>query len=64
MDCWPFQDASSQGRYVKNKDDNDYEGWCWPGSSSWIDFINPEHRDWWASRFGLDNYAVYIFKGV
>ncbi|EDV29833.1 uncharacterized protein TRIADDRAFT_37096 [Trichoplax adhaerens] len=50
------QDASNQGRYVKNKDDNVYEGWCWPGSSSWIDFINPEHRDWWASRFNLDNY--------
>ena len=20
-----------QGYYIKNKDGNDYEGWCWPG---------------------------------
>lgn len=25
----------SRGFYVKNKDGGDYEGWCWPGKSSW-----------------------------
>ena len=73
------QEASSKGYYVKNKDGDDYNGWCWPGNedvdnyvlgeicrvkynfyvpgeSSWIDFFNPEVRDWWASKFALDQY--------
>ncbi|CAB4000528.1 Neutral alpha-glucosidase AB, partial [Paramuricea clavata] len=50
------REASSKGYYVKNKDGADYNGWCWPGESSWIDFFNPEVRDWWASKFALDQY--------
>lgn len=23
--------ARERGFYIKNKDGNDYEGWCWPG---------------------------------
>lgn len=30
--------------------------WCWPGSSSYLDMLNPEARNWWASRFQLSNY--------
>jgi len=26
----------------------DFEGWCWPGDSVWIDFLNPEAREFWA----------------
>ncbi|KAF9436979.1 hypothetical protein BGZ76_002382 [Entomortierella beljakovae] len=42
--------------YIKNKDGNSFEGWCWPGSSNWIDFYNPKARDWWASQFAYDKY--------
>jgi len=49
-------EAESRQFYVKKKDGADYEGWCWPGSSSWIDFTNPEARAWWASKFFLDQY--------
>lgn len=28
------------------------------GTSSWIDFTNPEYRHWWADQFSLDNYKV------
>ncbi|CAO3564059.1 unnamed protein product [Mortierella alpina] len=43
--------------YIKNKDGNsDFDGWCWPGSSQWIDFYNPKARDWWASLFSYDRY--------
>ncbi|XP_013773829.1 neutral alpha-glucosidase AB-like isoform X2 [Limulus polyphemus] len=49
-------EATSKGYYVKNKDGHDYDGWCWPGSSGYLDFVNPEVRDWWASKFGLDHY--------
>ncbi|XP_049266714.1 neutral alpha-glucosidase AB isoform X1 [Rhipicephalus sanguineus] len=49
-------EATDRGYYVKNKDGGDFEGWCWPGSSSYLDFLNPEVRQWWASKFTLDQY--------
>lgn len=49
-------EATERGYYVKNKDGGDFEGWCWPGSSSYLDFLNPEVRQWWASKFALDQY--------
>lgn len=49
-------EATQRQFYVKKKDGNDYEGWCWPGSSSWIDFFNPEAQKWWAGKFALENY--------
>ena len=53
------QEADSQGLYVKKADKSSvYEGWCWPGSSSWIDFTNPDIRKWWAEQFALDKYQV------
>lgn len=26
-----YSDAKSKELLVKNKDGNDYDGWCWPG---------------------------------
>ncbi|XP_022655983.1 neutral alpha-glucosidase AB-like isoform X3 [Varroa destructor] len=49
-------EASAKGYYVKDKAGNDYDGWCWPGSSSYLDFFNPEVRDYWAKKFALDQY--------
>lgn len=43
--------------YVKKKDGGDFEGWCWPGSSSYLDFTDPEVRGWWADRFLPEHYA-------
>ena len=30
--------ATSKGYYIKNKSGADLDGWCWPGSSSYLDF--------------------------
>lgn len=30
--------------------------WCWPGSSSYPDYLNPATRDWWAKQFMLNKY--------
>lgn len=51
------QDAEANGYYVKNKDGNDYEGWCWPGSVSYLDLFNPVVREYYASRYLLSNYV-------
>ena len=34
----------------------DFDGWCWPGQSSYLDFTDESVREWWASRFALDKY--------
>ncbi|XP_046915674.2 glucosidase 2 subunit alpha isoform X2 [Dermatophagoides farinae] len=47
-----YDEASSQGLLTKDaKEDKDFEGWCWPGSSVWPDYLNPTVRDWWADKF-------------
>lgn len=43
---------------VHNKDGEVYEGWCWPGSSHWVDAFNPLAIKWWAGLFKYD-----AFKG-
>jgi alpha 1,3-glucosidase len=51
------KDAEEHGYYVKKADNTSvYEGWCWPGSSSWIDFLDPKIRQWWSEQFALDKY--------
>jgi alpha 1,3-glucosidase len=47
-----YKQAQKLGVLVKQKNGNDdYEGWCWPGSSSWVDFFNPSSWDFWKSLF-------------
>jgi mannosyl-oligosaccharide alpha-1,3-glucosidase len=42
--------------FVKNKDGDNFEGWCWPGSSSYPDFLLPEMRKRWAEHFRYESY--------
>jgi alpha 1,3-glucosidase len=50
-------DAQAKGLYVRNAQGGEYDGWCWPGSSSYLDFTSLATRDWWADQFALDKYA-------
>ena len=34
------KEAASKGLYIKNKDGGDFDGWCWPGQSSYLDFTS------------------------
>ncbi|KZT41930.1 alpha-glucosidase [Sistotremastrum suecicum HHB10207 ss-3] len=34
--------------------EGEYEGWCWSGSSSWVDFFNPASWPWWQSLFKIE----------
>ncbi|KAI9204856.1 glycosyl hydrolases family 31-domain-containing protein [Polychytrium aggregatum] len=49
-------EAKSAGIFVKNKDGSDYEGWCWPGSSNWIDYTNAAARSFWSKKFLYNQY--------
>jgi alpha 1,3-glucosidase len=51
-----YNEAKDKGYFVKDKSGNPLDGWCWPGSSSWPDFLDEEVKKWWASKFLLENY--------
>lgn len=63
-------EAERLGLYIKDKSgEKDFEGWCWPGSSSYLDFTSSKVRDWWAERFLLENYKgstldLYIWNDM
>ena len=37
-------EASEKGLYVQKAAGGEYDGWCWPGSSSYLDFTSPVVR--------------------
>ena len=41
-----YTGAKENGLFVKKPDGSDFNGWCWPGNSAYIDFTNPEARTW------------------
>lgn len=59
---WVHKELSDLGLYVKTKDGNDYEGWCWPGASYYPDFLKPEAREYFSEQYMLDNYKVCRLK--
>ncbi|KAK4544170.1 hypothetical protein LTR36_004380 [Oleoguttula mirabilis] len=50
------EELKSKDLAVHNKDDTIYEGWCWPGSSYWIDCFSPKGREWWKGLFRYDKF--------
>ncbi|VEN33509.1 unnamed protein product [Callosobruchus maculatus] len=49
--------AGAKGKYfVKMADGSDFEGDCWPGRSSYIDFLNPEARDYIANWYQYEMF--------
>ena len=51
-----YHEAKEKDFFIKNKHGHEYDGWCWPGSSSYLDFSNPATWNWWADNFALDKY--------
>lgn len=63
------KEASEKGYYVKDASGRDYDGWCWPGSSSYTDLLNPEVRSWWGDKYSIENYVgstphLYIWNDM
>ncbi|KAJ5831969.1 hypothetical protein N7474_000280 [Penicillium riverlandense] len=50
------QELNSKGLAIKNKDGDAYDGWCWPGSSHWVDCFNPAVYPWWSSLHKYDRF--------
>jgi len=64
-----FSEAEAAKFYVRNKHNTDFDGWCWPGGSSYLDVTSPVVREWWAQQFTLDKYKgstkhLYIWNDM
>ena len=65
-----YKEAKDKGFYVKKNDGaTDFDGWCWPGSSTYLDVTNPHVREWWANKFSLASYKgstkdLYIWNDM
>jgi alpha 1,3-glucosidase len=64
-----YRDAKAAGHFVKDRSGAEFDGWCWPGSSAYLDVLSPRVRAWWASRFGTDAYKgstpdLYIWNDM
>ncbi|KAJ3553374.1 hypothetical protein NM688_g3646 [Phlebia brevispora] len=47
-----YKEATDLDVLIKQKDgQTEYEGWCWSGSSAWVDFFNPKSWNWWKGLF-------------
>lgn len=51
--------ATERNYYVMKPDGKPFDGWCWPGSSSYFDFASPEIRAAFAGRFNPTDYPHF-----
>ncbi|KAJ2666496.1 hypothetical protein IW148_000984 [Coemansia sp. RSA 1199] len=51
-----WSDANARGLFVKARDGSDFQGWCWPGDSNWLDCFNPNATAWLGEQYALDRY--------
>ncbi|KAL0072619.1 glucosidase II [Marasmius tenuissimus] len=46
-----YEEAKERDLLVKTKSSSEYEGWCWPGSSVWLDMFNPATWQWYIDLY-------------
>uniref|UniRef100_A0A8C8SWE4 Glycoside hydrolase family 31 N-terminal domain-containing protein n=1 Tax=Pelusios castaneus TaxID=367368 RepID=A0A8C8SWE4_9SAUR len=51
-----YSQGKKKGYFVKDRKGQDFEGICWPGTSSYLDFTSPEVREWYADQFDFKTY--------
>ncbi|KYB24988.1 neutral alpha-glucosidase C [Tribolium castaneum] len=51
-----YDGALAKDLFVKNADGSVFQGSCWPGLSSYMDFLNPEARDFYGSMYSYENF--------
>ncbi|XP_050734554.1 neutral alpha-glucosidase AB-like [Eriocheir sinensis] len=51
-----YKENHDRDLFVHTKDGSEFDGWCWPGSSSYLDLTNPEARNHYSDTYMLDRY--------
>lgn len=56
-DLYVYKEAQDLDILYKRADGKtEFEGWCWTGSSSWVDYFNPKAMTWWIGLFKFDKF--------
>jgi alpha 1,3-glucosidase len=56
-DLYVYKEAQDLDILYKKADGKtEFEGWCWTGSSSWVDYFNPTAMSWWIGLFKFDKF--------
>jgi alpha 1,3-glucosidase len=56
-----YQGAKDGGLLVRHASGKDFEGHCWPGTSSWLDFMRLDVREYWAKMFEGETESLYTW---
>jgi mannosyl-oligosaccharide alpha-1,3-glucosidase len=51
-----YNNLKSKDYFIKDKNGVNFEDSCWPGLSSWIDYLNPNARQFYASNYLMENF--------
>lgn len=51
-----YDEALANGYFVKNSNGSVFEGDCWPGLSSYLDFLNPATQKFYAGLYAFDRF--------
>ncbi|XP_050306433.1 neutral alpha-glucosidase C-like [Anthonomus grandis grandis] len=51
-----YSNCSQNNWLIKASDGSEYVGTCWPGAATWIDFLNPNARDYYSSLHLYENF--------
>ncbi|XP_054597850.1 neutral alpha-glucosidase C [Nothobranchius furzeri] len=51
-----YREARDGGHFVRDREGHIYQGSCWPGESSYVDFSSTATRAWYSTCFSLEKY--------
>ncbi|KAJ2764160.1 hypothetical protein IWQ56_004595, partial [Coemansia nantahalensis] len=52
-----WSEANERGYFIKARDGSSaFQGWCWPGDSSWVDCFDSEAAAWFSEQYHMDKY--------
>ncbi|KAK5650619.1 hypothetical protein RI129_001648 [Pyrocoelia pectoralis] len=61
------QNATKEHYYIKNSAGKDFQGECWPGLSSYLDFLNPKAREYYSKLYldhHFENKNVHVWNDM
>jgi alpha 1,3-glucosidase len=53
---FPYREMKSKKLFIRDKERNQFFGYCWPGLSSWPSFISHQTRSWWETLYQYDRW--------
>lgn len=65
-----YDEGKEYGYFVREKDnETEFYGDCWPGNSTYVDFLNEDVQEWYSSLYQLDRFngstnSLYIWNDM